>query len=49
MPASCDTHPKGGDPAQTGAPFMSSAVLSDSEGDAQPTDPIDLSDPSHEH
>lgn len=33
--ASVDTHPKGGDPAQTGAPFMSGAVPAEERADAQ--------------
>jgi hypothetical protein len=33
--ASVDTHPQGGDPAQTGAPFMSGAVPAEERADAQ--------------
>lgn len=35
--ASVDTHPQGGDPAQTGAPFMSGAVPAEERAGAQPS------------
>lgn len=35
QPASCDTHPEGGDEGNTSAPFMSGAVPPEEAGDAQ--------------